>query len=240
MSEILDGLVGLVVGRIGLICGPVVTLTDHRNARLFYPGQKIVIETNVDRDVRPGGPLTVSSVDARLGTVTFTSDVVAVVATACADDLLVAADHRVRVARCTWCNKLIESEEDLATSTKGYLYHHECLGTHSRRLSALGAEPVDASESGRKHDTGKVRWSLVPWMAMHEVAEVLEFGAKLYGDHNWRKVANGRRRYLDAAMRHVIAALRGETADADSGKDPLAHAVASLLFAMSFEPEKSQ
>lgn len=83
---------------------------------------------------------------------------------------------------------------------------------------------------GTKHDDGKPRWTLVPWRAMESVVAVLEHGAKKYGDDNWRHVPNASRRYVDAAARHIIAHMRGDELDRESGLPHLAHAVCSILF----------
>lgn len=81
---------------------------------------------------------------------------------------------------------------------------------------------------GRKFDLGKLRWSLLPWSALKEVVEVLEFGTLKYDENNWQKVEP--RRYLDAAFRHLVAYTNGEKLDPESGKHHLAHAVCCLLF----------
>jgi len=86
--------------------------------------------------------------------------------------------------------------------------------------------------AGRKDDRGKLRWHLLPWRAAARVVAVLGKGADHYGAHNWRRVPDLRLRYLDAAMRHTVAVLRGEWTDPDSGEPHLAHAAASLLFVL--------
>lgn len=85
---------------------------------------------------------------------------------------------------------------------------------------------------GRKDDQGKPRYSLLPLEALEAVVQVLEHGAARYGVGNWRLVPGARQRYLDACLRHVLAVLRGEDVDKDSGLPHLAHAVSSLLFVM--------
>lgn len=83
---------------------------------------------------------------------------------------------------------------------------------------------------GKKFDQNKPRWSLIPEGTMSEVLEVLEHGAKKYGVDNWQHVEDGRRRYYDAAMRHLDAWRHGEKFDLESGDYHLAHAVCCLLF----------
>lgn len=88
---------------------------------------------------------------------------------------------------------------------------------------------------GRKDDSGKLRWMLLPFKALREVVEVLEFGAKKYGVGNWEKVPDFKSRYADALMRHFTSWLDGEKTDSDTGKSHLAHAMCCALFLLHFE-----
>lgn len=106
-----------------------------------------------------------------------------------------------------------------------------------RRIDALLNSTRTTSSPGRKDDAGKPRWSLVPEQAMEDVVKVLTYGARKYGDDNWREVDDGPRRYYDAAMRHLMAYRQGAWTDDESGLPHLAHAVASLLFIMALERE---
>ena len=94
-------------------------------------------------------------------------------------------------------------------------------------------------ELGRKHDSTKPRWSLLPADTIPEVIEVLEFGAVKYSVNNWQHVPDARTRYYDAMMRHIEAWWRGEKADPDSGKPHLAHACCCILFLMAFDKVKT-
>lgn len=88
----------------------------------------------------------------------------------------------------------------------------------------------DACPPGSKYDGGKPDWSLVQWRAAEAYVRVLTFGAKKYDRDNWRQVPNLRRRYLAAAVRHIVAWANGETKDPESGEHPLAHAICGLMF----------
>jgi hypothetical protein len=91
--------------------------------------------------------------------------------------------------------------------------------------------PADVA-FGRKDDTGKARFDLMPAEAELKIAEVLEYGARKYAPENWRKVDNPEARYLAAALRHINAWRRGESRDPESGLSHLAHAATSLMFVM--------
>lgn len=90
-----------------------------------------------------------------------------------------------------------------------------------------------------KYDTGKLRYSLVPPIAIKAIAEVLTFGANKYAANSWQKVENGSERYLDALYRHLEAYRSGEKFDPESGSTHLAHAITNISFLLHFEQERS-
>lgn len=90
-------------------------------------------------------------------------------------------------------------------------------------------------QEGTKLDQGKLSYTLLPFKAITEVVKVLEFGKQKYAKDNWQKVPNGKERYIDAALRHIISYIGGETTDPESGLHHLAHATCCLLFAIWFD-----
>lgn len=88
---------------------------------------------------------------------------------------------------------------------------------------------------GVKYDSDKPQWSLVPFKAMTQVVDVLTYGARKYAPDNWKKVPDARRRYIDAAFRHLSAYVSGEKNDSETGKSHLAHAMCCLLFLLAFD-----
>jgi hypothetical protein len=83
---------------------------------------------------------------------------------------------------------------------------------------------------GIKFDGNKPNLTFIPKEAMFEMGKALTFGAKKYGDHNYR---NGMKvsRQLAAALRHIYQHLDGETLDPESGVTHIGHALASLAMA---------
>jgi len=81
---------------------------------------------------------------------------------------------------------------------------------------------------------GKARLDLVPTAAIEQVAAVLTFGARKYGDNNWCRGARWGR-YYAAALRHVFAWWRGEDRDLETGLSHLAHAVCCLFFLIEYQ-----
>jgi hypothetical protein len=88
----------------------------------------------------------------------------------------------------------------------------------------------DAAQAGRKFDSGKPEYGLVPPYALDELVKVLTIGAQKYERENWRHVPDAERRYFDAMQRHAWAWRRGEILDPETGMHHLAHAACCLFF----------
>lgn len=88
--------------------------------------------------------------------------------------------------------------------------------------------------SFKKHDGGKLRWSLLPIRAIEEIIKVLMKGAEKYDADNWRKGTDWSR-YYDALNRHIKAFWEGEENDPEWGLSHLAHAGCCLLFLLTFQ-----
>lgn len=91
--------------------------------------------------------------------------------------------------------------------------------------------------NGLKHDSQKPRWELLPLDAVEEVVKVLTFGAKKYGEDNWKKV-RPRTRYSAALLRHMKARKCGERLDPESGLLHAAHEATNALFLVWMELHK--
>lgn len=87
--------------------------------------------------------------------------------------------------------------------------------------------------SGKKYDMGKPRMSLIPNLALKEIAKVLTFGAKKYDSHNWRKGLNYSR-VMDALLRHLGEFMDGEDLDPETGLSHIAHAACNVIFLLTF------
>lgn len=114
-------------------------------------------------------------------------------------------------------------------------YGHECAVCFTDSSAVVGDGDVSTyvvSSVGNKDDAGKPRYSLVPADAMAQFVDVLTFGAKKYGDHNWQQVPNLQDRYYDALQRHLTAYRAGDELDDESGLHHLAHAMCCVAFMM--------
>ena len=98
-----------------------------------------------------------------------------------------------------------------------------------RNKSPLLFPPME----GRKDDTDKAPWHLLPPDALRQIVLVLEFGAAKYGDRNWEKGMAWSRPF-SALMRHMWAWWRGEDRDPETGLSHLAHAGCCILFLLEY------
>lgn len=95
--------------------------------------------------------------------------------------------------------------------------------------------PQTDPTEGRKYDSEKLDYTLVPWEGMEDIVKVLQYGAKKYARDNWKHVENNKTRYLAAAFRHLVQHNNGELADDETGLSHLAHAGCCILFLLALE-----
>lgn len=94
-------------------------------------------------------------------------------------------------------------------------------------------------KEGVKFDADKPRMDLLSPVALEEIAKVMTFGAKKYGDNNWRK-GLAWSRVLGAALRHIFAFIRGEDVDRETGFSHLSHASCCLMFLLEYESTRRE
>ena len=89
--------------------------------------------------------------------------------------------------------------------------------------------------NGHKNDNGKARMDLISPSTLLEIGEVLAYGAKRYGDNNWKKVAQ--ERHYAAALRHLNKFWSGKILD-KSGYHHLIHAITDLMFVYELDDNR--
>ncbi len=92
-----------------------------------------------------------------------------------------------------------------------------------------------AESGGRKFDGNKIQYGLLPPIALKSVAEILTYGAEKYEPDNWKRVPDAKRRYFDAAQRHIWSWKEGEQNDLETNKHHIAHAICCLMFLMEHD-----
>ena len=96
-------------------------------------------------------------------------------------------------------------------------------------------ETVKVPKEALKFDEGKRDWSLLPYDSIEEIAKVLEFGKIKYAAWNWTEGGGFKyTRVFNASMRHLLAFMRGEDKDPDSGLSHIAHLGCNVLFLLHF------
>lgn len=83
--------------------------------------------------------------------------------------------------------------------------------------------------NAQRHNAGKLRWSLVDFESMEDMLRVLEFGAGKYSPDNW-KLGLNKDELLESAIRHLMALMRGEEMDKESGLPHNGHVMCNMMF----------
>jgi hypothetical protein len=88
-------------------------------------------------------------------------------------------------------------------------------------------------QDGKKFDTDKPDWSLLPIEEVDACVQVMTYGKNKYNenpnDPNWKKVEDGYNRYYAALLRHLVATRKGEYLDPESGHPHMAHVIFNAL-----------
>lgn len=110
-----------------------------------------------------------------------------------------------------------------------------CGSEHAAKMggstaAAVMLDRLDAEPPFAKSDATKPRAELLPPRALLAVSRVLTHGAAKYGHENHLRAGDDvENRYMGATLRHLLAHMSGEAADAETGESHLAHAAADLL-----------
>ncbi len=80
-----------------------------------------------------------------------------------------------------------------------------------------------------KADSNKPRVDLIDAEWLEGIGYVLKFGADKYADHNWRRGFKFSR-LIAACFRHLLAIMRGEDVDPESGLPHVHHLSCSVMF----------
>lgn len=109
------------------------------------------------------------------------------------------------------------------------------------KRSARTSRPAEAVVKALRFDTGKLRFDLLPHEWEEELTAILTKGAEKYADDNWKNDVNTERhdkwkkKCYACARRHILAYLKGERFDKESGREHLGHASWNLLAMMWYD-----
>ena len=93
------------------------------------------------------------------------------------------------------------------------------------------------SKEGIKYDSNKPRLAemIISFReALTELCKVYEFGLNKYGKDNFRELENGKNRYLNALIRHMVAE-EDNPVDKESGISHSAHMAFNALAYLFFD-----
>jgi len=108
----------------------------------------------------------------------------------------------------------------------------------------MGVEdPTQDINSGitTRYNKGKIMYQLVPWEWLEVLAKIFTMGAMKYAPNNWKLSLNTNdhddavEERLGSAWRHLIARLKGEVLDPESGEPHLGHTAWNILFVMWYD-----
>ena len=131
---------------------------------------------------------------------------------------------------------LIWSQDEIDDLLRGY----EGKSNMSINLSLGDIDPIKhAVYEGKKDDSGKLRWDLLPMDALESIVAVYTYGATKYDPQNWRQGISYSR-IIGAILRHFTAFMIGKDNDDESGLPHLAHAgwgVLTLIWYQKYRKE---
>jgi len=137
----------------------------------------------------------------------------------------------------TICGKQIFTEEDYVNRgghcALCYIENGGCMIDSDS--DDIDTDKIDLQ--GRKDDSGKLGYHLLPIQAVAEIVRVLDFGAKKYSSRNWESGIKYSRVY-SAMQRHLTAWWDRNDTDDETGISHLGHAGCCLLFILHYELKK--
>lgn len=111
------------------------------------------------------------------------------------------------------------------------------------------------NDKALRYNEGKKQWTMIDWESMEGLVDILEFGAKKYstyrtlddgskellisGRDNWKKGLE-LSSILDSAQRHLIAMMKGEFTDPESGFLHAHHVMCNMMFWVHFYNKQSK
>lgn len=86
-----------------------------------------------------------------------------------------------------------------------------------------------SQEEALRYNSDKRKWALVDFDSLEDMVKVLEFGAKKYAEHNWKKGLKTHE-IFESMMRHMVAYMNGEDNDSESGLPHTGHIMCNAMF----------
>lgn len=112
----------------------------------------------------------------------------------------------------------------------------DCIDSQAMITKMKNSEGANTPSGEFKNDRldDKLRWELLPMEEIEDIVKVFHYGAKKYAPGSWKDIPNGFERYRAALMRHLMAYMKHERIDPESGLKHLAqvawNAIALLYY----------
>lgn len=107
--------------------------------------------------------------------------------------------------------------------------HHKPLPEDDRHPE----RPETDYKNDRRDD--KLRWELLPMAEIEDIVKVYHAGAKKYKPDSWKNLDDGARRYYAACHRHLMAYVKGEKIDKETGAYHLACAAWNIIAMLYYD-----
>lgn len=104
-----------------------------------------------------------------------------------------------------------------------------------KKVPSKGPNPTPQpnSDQALRYNKDKVQLSLIPQVALVELAKVLQVGATKYERDNWRK-GLPYTSVLDSIQRHLTMFAAGQNNDEETGLSHIAHVMCNCAFLLEY------
>jgi hypothetical protein len=80
-----------------------------------------------------------------------------------------------------------------------------------------------------RFNEGKLDWTLLDFDSVEPLVKAMTYGMKRYSRENWKLPCDNPRQHLQSAIRHLLAIVKGEEIDPESGERHSGHVMANMM-----------
>lgn len=110
--------------------------------------------------------------------------------------------------------------------------NHAFRAQAAKVAARSAAMPAPVPAKALTYDSGKAPLAHLPWAAIEGLAMVQAYGHQKYKDFNNYRKGMEVSRNLSCALRHIKEYMEGIDTDAESGRNPLEHALCRIAFVL--------
>lgn len=131
--------------------------------------------------------------------------------------------------------KLVNEETIDALTDYSSIGNGMCNKAKEGKVEITSGPSIGKDGSGKNDRAdGKLRWDLLPLAEIEDIVRVYTVGAEKYKADSWKNIPEGFERYRAALLRHMVAYMKGDRFDKDTGAMHLAqvcwNAIALLYY----------